>query len=579
MKRPKLKKASKRMSCAKRFKIQKKVREHHRKLRKEAKKSGISRKIKKDIGVPNSAPFKEEVLREAEQRKQELEELKEKNRLAKQKERAKRKKGKEESNEDIQAKKRKKKVKKEEKVKAQRTARAAVAKEKSAKKFRCSELNKVIEASDVILEVLDARDPIGCRCPQLEEAVLKHEEKKRLLFILNKIDLVPKDYLEKWVQYLQTQCPTFVFKSSLHLQDKTVLEKKQRAANGTVDHSRAGKSFGCDCLLQILDLLADKQGSETMLKVGVVGFPNVGKSSIINTLKGVRACNAGIQRGLTKCMQEVHISKKVKMIDSPAIVADPLNSAENLALRSLQVDEKEENPLEAVNAVLKQCNPQHIMLQYNVPDYRNSLEFLTLFAKRRGLLQKGGLPNMEQAATVFLDEWTGAKLSFCSKVPEREGLTSHLTEAMVAEMQTAVDLDKLRTGNEQVIKRMRNPRLSSTIVYNSKGLTAGILNVSEIPEENHVQEEKDEEEEEKDDEEDDDDDDDDEEEEEEDEDIFEKTEEMEDIQEIKTPDLKKTQTQTTGKGKKGKKQPAFVSIDLLSVQKHDDAYDFSTDFV
>lgn len=50
-------------------------------------------------------------------------------------------------------------------------------------------LPQVIEASDVILEVLDARDPMGCRCPQLEEAVLKHEGKKRLLFILNKIGM------------------------------------------------------------------------------------------------------------------------------------------------------------------------------------------------------------------------------------------------------------------------------------------------------------------------------------------------------------------------------------------------------
>ncbi|MCI4390016.1 hypothetical protein PGIGA_G00117820 [Pangasianodon gigas] len=547
MKRPKLKKASKRMTCAKRFKIQKKVREHHRKLRKEAKKSGIRRKIKKDIGVPNSAPFKEEVLREAEQRKQELEELKEKNRLAKQKERAeKRKKGKEESSEDTQAKK--KKVKKEEKVKAQREARAAVAKEKSSKRFRCSELNKVIEASDVILEVLDARDPMGCRCTQLEEAVLKHKGKKRLLFILNKIDLVPKDNLEKWVQYLQAQCPTFVFKSSAHLQDRTVLEKKQRAANGTADQNRPGAAFGCDSLMQILNQLANNQGSETMLKVGVVGFPNVGKSSIINTLKGIRACNAGVQRGLTKCMQEVHISKKVKMIDSPAIVAAPSNSVEKLALRSLQLDDKEQNPLEAVKSVLKQCNQQHIMLQYNVPDYRNSLEFLTFFAKKRGLLQKGALPNTEQAATVFLNDWTGAKLSFYSKVPEREGLPPHLTEAMVTEMQTGVDLDRMKMGNEQIIKRVRNPKLSTTIVFNSKGLTAGILNVSEIPEEKHTpreeeeqeeeeqeEEEEEEEEEDEDDEEEEEDDDDEEEDdddEEEEEDIFEETEEMEDSEEV-----------------------------------------------
>lgn len=55
----------------------------------------------------------------------------------------------------------------------------------------CRVVPKVIEASDVILEILDARDPMGCRCAQLEEAVLKHEGKKRLLFVLNKIGMEP----------------------------------------------------------------------------------------------------------------------------------------------------------------------------------------------------------------------------------------------------------------------------------------------------------------------------------------------------------------------------------------------------
>merc|ERR1712035_153766 len=88
MKRPKLKKASKRVSCAKRYKIQKKVREHNRKLRKEAKKKGVSKRPKKDLGVPSSAPFKEEVLREAEQRRLQIEEEKQRKRQAKKEERA-----------------------------------------------------------------------------------------------------------------------------------------------------------------------------------------------------------------------------------------------------------------------------------------------------------------------------------------------------------------------------------------------------------------------------------------------------------------------------------------------------------
>uniref|UniRef100_A0A4W4EEL5 Guanine nucleotide-binding protein-like 3 n=1 Tax=Electrophorus electricus TaxID=8005 RepID=A0A4W4EEL5_ELEEL len=446
-----LKKASKRLSCAKRFKILKKVREHHRKVRKEAKKSGIRRKAKKDIGVPNSAPFKEEVLREAEQKKQELEELREKNRLAKQKERAEKRKQETDG------------------TAADAEPKSKKAKKVDTKKFRCSELNKVIEAADVIVEVLDARDPLGCRCPQLEEAVLKHGGKKRLLLVLNKIDLVPKDNLEKWLEYLQVECPTLVFKSTTCLQDRTVV---------CVKHS-----------FLIWVSRESSLANDGMLKVGVVGFPNVGKSSIINSLKGIRVCCAGVQRGMTRCMQEVHISKKVKMIDSPAIVAAPSNSGEKLALRSLRVEEEEESPAEAARVLLKQCTQEHIMLQYNVPDYRNSLEFLTFLAKKRGYLQKGALPNVEQAAAVFLGDWTGAKLSYYNKTPERRGLPPHLTNAMVTEMHRGLNMGRIHMANEQIIKRVRCPNQAFSICFSSKGLTAGLLRVSEIPEEKVVTEE------------------------------------------------------------------------------------------
>lgn len=65
-------------------------------------------------------------------------------------------------------------------------------------------------------------------------------------------------------------------------------------------------------------------------------------------------------------MQEVHISKAVKMIDSPGIIATPSNFPVSMALRSLQVEEKEESPLEAVRTLLKQCNQQQVRCQENL---------------------------------------------------------------------------------------------------------------------------------------------------------------------------------------------------------------------
>ncbi|XP_073681777.1 guanine nucleotide-binding protein-like 3 [Garra rufa] len=556
MKRPKLKKASKRLSCAKRFKIQKKVREHNRKLRKEAKKKGVGRgKSKKDIGVPNSAPFKEEVLREAEQRKQELEALKEQNKIVKQQERAekrKKEKGAASAGDEPASKKAKKVAKAKE-------ARAEIVKKKSTKHFKCRELNKVIEESDVIVEVLDARDPLGCRCPQLEETVLKHEGKKKLLFILNKIDLVPKDNVEKWLRYLEAECPTFLFKASMQLQDRTVQKRKQSGVNVVLDHSRAASSFGRDSFLQTLTDLANKKDPETMLKVGVVGFPNVGKGSIINSVKEARVCHVGVQRGLTRCTQEVHITKRLKMIDSPGTVAAPSNPGATMALRSLQVEEEEESPLEAVRTLLKQCSQQHIMLQYNVPDYKNSLEFLTTFAKKRSFLQKGGVPDTQLAAVKFLSDWTGPKLSYHSRVPERQGLPSYLTDAIVTELRSDVNMEVVRKGNENVLKSVRFPNQATSISFNSRGPTAGLLNVNELPTETATTPEEED-----------------------------KTKDMSintEKPEVETPvSTMVTQIQETTKKKKAKpaKKVQFVpaDIDLTSAQhNNDDAYDFNTDFV
>lgn len=80
------------------------------------------------------------------------------------------------------------------------------------------------------------------------------------------------------------------------------------------------RSAGADVLLQLLKNYARNAGLKTSLTVGVVGLPNVGKSSLINSLKRARVAQVGNTPGVTRSVQEIHLDKQITLLDSPGVV-------------------------------------------------------------------------------------------------------------------------------------------------------------------------------------------------------------------------------------------------------------------
>ncbi|KAL2945503.1 Guanine nucleotide-binding protein-like NSN1 [Bienertia sinuspersici] len=435
---------SKRVSLKKKYKIIKKVKEHHKKKAKEAKKLGINKKskVEKDPGIPNEWPFKEQELKALEARRaRALEELEQKK--AARKERAqKRKLG---LLDDTNATVEEPSLEEE---KEENPSKEFIKNRDNSDKAFYKELVKVIEASDVILEVLDARDPLGTRCVDMEKLVLNSGPNKKLVLLLNKIDLVPREAVEKWLKYLREELPAVAFKCSTQEQRSNLGWKSSKSSKATKQSN----------LLQTSDCL----GADTLIKksitVGIVGLPNVGKSSLINSLKRSHVVNVGATPGLTRSLQEVQLDKNVKLLDCPGVVM--LKSVQNdatVALRNCKRIEKLEDPVGPVKEILKLCPGEVLVTLYKVPSFDTVDDFLFKVATVRGRLKKGGVVDVDAAARIVLHDWNEGKIPYYTMPPTRnQGEVSVSETRIVSELGKEFNVDEVYGAESSFIGSLKS---------------------------------------------------------------------------------------------------------------------------
>ncbi|XP_075490270.1 guanine nucleotide-binding protein-like NSN1 [Primulina tabacum] len=452
---------SKRVSLKKKYKVIRKVKEHHKKKAKEAKKLGLNKKskVQKDPGIPNDWPFKEQELKALEARRQRaIQELEEKK--AARKERAQKRKlelleGKETNEEEVSS--------GEEELVTENSIRASKTRglDNSDRSFY-KELVKVIEASDVILEVLDARDPLGTRCVDMENMVMKSGPDKRLVLLLNKIDLVPREAAEKWLNYLREELPTVAFKCSTQEQKSNLGWKSTRKAGKATKSGKASNilqtsdCLGAETLIKLLKNYSRSHNIKKSITVGVIGLPNVGKSSLINSLKRSQVANVGATPGLTRSMQEVQLDKNVKLLDCPGVVM--LKSSEtdaSIALRNCKRIEKLDDPIGPVKEILKLCPDKILVTLYKIPGFSSVDDFLQMVATVRGKLKKGGIVDIESAARIVLHDWNVGKIPYYTMPPVRN--VEEPSEAkIVSELGKEFNVDEVYGGESSYIGSLKS---------------------------------------------------------------------------------------------------------------------------
>ncbi|KAK9837795.1 hypothetical protein WJX74_005209 [Apatococcus lobatus] len=259
------------------------------------------------------------------------------------------------------------------------------------------ELYKVVDSSDVVVQVLDARDPLGTRCKHLEHHLKKNARHKHLLLLLNKCDLVPAWVTKRWLGHLSSQYPTLAF------------------------HASITNPFGKGSLLGLLRQLARLRSDKKYISVGFVGYPNVGKSSVINTLRTKKVCNVAPVPGETKVWQYITLMKKIFLIDCPGVVYNKTEDTDTDAvLKGVVRVENLEEPAEHVQSVLDRIKPEYIRRAYKIKEWTGAEDFLDQLARGTGKLGKGGEPDLATAAKMLLYDWQRGKLPFFTLPPDYE---------------------------------------------------------------------------------------------------------------------------------------------------------------
>lgn len=177
------------------------------------------------------------------------------------------------------------------------------------------------------------------------------------------------------------------------------------------------------------------------ISVGFIGYPNVGKSSIINTLKKKKVCTVAPIPGETKVWQYITLMRRIYLIDCPGVV--PLSakdSESDTVLKGVVRVENLETPAEHIPELLERVRKEYIERTYGLEPRPGGWKgeegatiLLSAIAKKSGKLLKGGEPDLESAAKMVLNDWIRGKIPYFVPPPDKEADSEIKKEGVVTE--------------------------------------------------------------------------------------------------------------------------------------------------